>query len=100
MATGRISVVRICNFTCLLLTVEAFCDPGPSNIFMVQYATMSKEQLTIWTNAYNAALIGLLSSKMHVMERFTGNNVKVVTDQCIAFADQALRDVLAHEQND
>ena len=65
---------------------------------MVQYVSMSKEQLTIWINTYNAALIGLLSSKMHVMESFTGNNVKVVTDQCIAFADQALQDVIAQEQ--
>lgn len=65
---------------------------------MVQYAFMSKEHLTIWINTYNAALIGLLSSKMHVMESFTGNNVKVVTDQCIAFADQALQDVIAQEQ--
>ena len=53
---------------------------------------MTKEQLTIWTNAYNGALTGLLGGRQHEMERFTKNNVDVIANQCIAFADKALSD--------
>jgi hypothetical protein len=55
-----------------------------------------KEQLTVWTNAYNAALTGLLSAKAAHMERYTANNVGAITDQCKALADQALKDVAAY----
>ena len=30
------------------------------------------------------------------MERYTANNVGVITEQCKAFADQALKDVIAY----
>jgi hypothetical protein len=64
---------------------------------LVQYASMISraEQRTAWTNAYNAALTGLLSAKSAHMERYTENNVSVITEQCKAFADQALKDVAA-----
>jgi hypothetical protein len=55
-----------------------------------------KEQLTVWTNAYNAALTGLLSAKAAHMERYAANNVIAITDQCKALADQALKDVAAY----
>jgi len=55
-----------------------------------------KEQLTVWTNAYNAALTGLLGAKAAHMERYTANNVSMITDQCKALADQALKDVAAY----
>jgi hypothetical protein len=54
------------------------------------------EQQAVWTNAYNAVLTGLLSAKSAHMERYTANNVGVITEQCKAFADQALKDVVAH----
>jgi hypothetical protein len=54
------------------------------------------EQRTVWTDAYNAALTGLLSAKSAHMERYTANNVSVITEQCKAFADQALNDVVAY----
>jgi hypothetical protein len=47
------------------------------------------EQRTAWTNAYNAALTGLLSAKSAHMERYTATNVSVITEQCKAFADEA-----------
>jgi len=49
----------------------------------------------VWINAYNAAVTGLLSAKAPHMERYTENNVSVITEQCKAFADQALKDVAA-----
>jgi hypothetical protein len=52
------------------------------------------QQTTLWTNAYNAALTGLLASKMHHSENFSASNVYIVTNQCQAFADQALKDAL------
>jgi hypothetical protein len=54
------------------------------------------EQRTVWTNAYNAVLTGLLSAKSAHMERYTANNVGVITEQCKVFADQALKDVVAY----
>jgi hypothetical protein len=57
-----------------------------------------KERLTVWTNAYTAALTGLLSKKIHDMDRYTPNNVSAITDQCKAFADKALSDVAAHDE--
>jgi hypothetical protein len=65
---------------------------------LVQYAPMISrtEQRAAWTNAYNAALTGLLSAKSAHMERYTANNVSVITEQCKAFADQALKDVIAY----
>ena len=51
-----------------------------------------EEQLTVWANAYNATLIGLLSAKAGGMEIYTANNASVITDQCKALADQALKD--------
>ena len=53
------------------------------------------EQQAVWTNAYNAVLTGLLSAKATHMESYTENNVSVITEQCKAFADQALKDVAA-----
>jgi hypothetical protein len=55
-----------------------------------------EEQRTVWINAYNAAMTGLLSAKSAHMERYTENNVNVITEQCKAFADQALKDLAAH----
>lgn len=52
------------------------------------------QQTTLWTNAYNAALTGLLASKMHHSENFSASNVDIVTNQCKAFANQALKDAL------
>jgi hypothetical protein len=52
------------------------------------------QQTTLWTNAYNAALTGLLASKLHNAERFTENNVQSITQQGKAFANQALKDAL------
>ena len=49
------------------------------------------EQRTVWINAYNAAMTGLLSPKAAHME----NSVSVITEQCKAFADQALKEVAA-----
>jgi hypothetical protein len=56
-----------------------------------------EQQATFWANAYNAALTGLLASKSHHMEMFTKNNVSAVTNQCKAFADQALEDLKQHD---
>jgi hypothetical protein len=69
---------------------------GSANL--VQYASMISraEQRKVWTDAYNAALTGLLSAKSAHMERYTANNVSVITEQCKAFADQALNDVVAY----
>ena len=59
---------------------------------------MTREQQTVfWANAYNAALTGLLASGSHHMEMFTKNNVSAVTNQCKAFADQALEDLKQHD---
>ena len=38
---------------------------------------------------------GLLGAKAARMESYTENNVSVITEQCKAFADQALKDVAA-----
>ena len=57
-----------------------------------------KERLSVWTNAYAAALTGLLSKKIHDMDRYTPNKVSAITDQCKAFADKALSDVAAHDE--
>jgi hypothetical protein len=54
------------------------------------------EQRTVWINAYNAAMTGLLSAKAAHMERYTENNVSMITEQCKALADQALKDLAAH----
>jgi hypothetical protein len=59
-----------------------------------------EEQLTVWANAYNATLIGLLSAKAGGMEIYTANNASVITDQCKALADQALKDVVAYAAGD
>jgi len=65
---------------------------------VLQYASVISraEQQAVWTNAYNAVLTGLLSAKSAHMERYTANNVVVITEQCKAFADQALKDVVAY----
>jgi hypothetical protein len=47
---------------------------------------------------YTAALTGLLSKKIHDMDRYTPNNVSAIMDQCKAFADKALSDVEAHDE--
>ena len=52
------------------------------------------EQTFLWADAYNAALSGLLARKMDDCTHFSANNVHVLTDQCKAFADQALTDAL------
>ncbi len=52
------------------------------------------EQTFLWADAYNAALSGLLARKMDDCTQFSANNVHVLTDQCKAFADQALTDAL------
>ena len=52
-----------------------------------------QEKLTIWSNAYTAALTGLLSKRINDKERYTANNVSAITDQCKAFADRTLNDV-------
>jgi hypothetical protein len=54
------------------------------------------EQRTVWIDAYNAAMTGLLSTKAAHTERYTENSVGVITEQCKAFADQALKDVAAY----
>jgi hypothetical protein len=61
-----------------------------------------EQQQTVWANAYNAALTGLLAARMHEMDRFSANNVSGITEQCKAFADQALKDATTreHQQND
>ena len=61
-----------------------------------------EQQQTVWANAYNAALTGLLAARMHEMDRFSANNVGDITEQCKAFADQALKDATMreHRQND
>ena len=58
-----------------------------------------EEQITLWTSTYNAALTGLLASKMHQLDCFGANNVGVVTEQCKAFADQAVKDVAAYDRD-
>ncbi len=49
-----------------------------------------QEKLTIWSNAYTAALTGILSKKINDRDRYTANNVSAITDQCKAFADRTL----------
>lgn len=49
----------------------------------------------LWANAYNAALTGLLIRKTDQMTNFTDNDVRGITRQCKAFADQFLSDALA-----
>ena len=64
---------------------------------LARYVSMISraEQRTVWLNAYNAAMTGLLSAKAAHRESYTENNVSVITEQCKAFADQALKDVAA-----
>ena len=57
-----------------------------------------EEQERYWTNAYNAALTGLLASKTKAIE-FTANNLTIVTKQCKAFADQAVKDLEGLDEN-
>jgi hypothetical protein len=57
-----------------------------------------QEKLTVWSNAYTAALAGLLSKRINDRDRYTPNNVGAITDQCKAFADKALSDVAAHDE--
>jgi len=52
------------------------------------------EQTFLWAEAYHAALSGLLARKMDDCTYFKATNVHVLTDQCKAFADQALSDAL------
>jgi hypothetical protein len=52
------------------------------------------EQTFLWAEAYNAALSGLLARKIDDCTHFSANNVHVLTDQCKAFAEQALSDAL------
>ncbi|HET9376360.1 MAG TPA: hypothetical protein VFO40_15405, partial [Chthoniobacterales bacterium] len=70
-----------------------FCLVRP---ILLRYVSMISraEQRTVWINAYNAAMTGLLSAKAAHMESYT-ENVSVITEQCKAFADQALKDVAA-----
>jgi hypothetical protein len=72
-------------------TRRVFCRGSAS---LVQCGPMIRreEREEVWTDAYNAALTGLLAAKADGMERYTANNVSVVTDQCKALADQALKD--------
>jgi hypothetical protein len=49
------------------------------------------QQTTLWTNAYNAALTGLLASKMHHSENFSASNVDIVTNQCKAILERRAR---------
>jgi hypothetical protein len=67
-------------------------------LILVRYVSMisREEQRTMWINAYNAAMTGLLSAKAAHMERYTENSASVITEQCKAFADQALKDVAAY----
>jgi len=71
-----------------------FCLVRP---ILLRYVSMISraEQRTVWINAYNAAMTGLLSAKAAHMESYTENNVSVITEQCKAFAGQALKDVAA-----
>ena len=55
-----------------------------------------QEKLTVWSNAYTAALAGLLSKRINDRDRYTANNVNAITDQCKAFADRAVSDVAVH----
>ena len=48
------------------------------------------------SNAYTAALTGLLSKRINDRDRYTANNVSAITDQRKAFADRALSDVAVH----
>jgi hypothetical protein len=52
------------------------------------------EQTFLWAEAYHAALSGLLARKIDECTHFSANNVHVLSDQCKAFADQALTDAL------
>ena len=64
------------------------------------FPMMTREgQITLWTSTYNAALTGLLVSKMHQLGRFSANNVGVITEQCKAFADQAVKDVAEYDRD-
>jgi hypothetical protein len=58
-----------------------------------------EEQITLWSSTYKAALTGLLASKMHQLDRFSAHNVSVVTEQCKAFADQAVKDVAQYDRD-
>ena len=65
---------------------------GLANLVQCGPMISREEREEVWTDAYNAALTGLLAAKAGGMERYTANNVSVVTDQCKALADQALKD--------
>ena len=65
---------------------------GSANLVQCGPMISREEREEVWTDAYNAALTGLLAAKAGGMERYTANNVTVVTDQCKALADQALKD--------
>src|SRR5258708_17705449 len=71
-----------------------FCLVWP---ILLRYVSMISraEQRTVWINAYNAAMTGLLSAKAARVESYTENNVSVITEQCKACADQALKYVAA-----
>ena len=55
-----------------------------------------QEKLTFWSNAYTAALTGLLSKRINDRDRYTANNVSAIADQCKAFADRTLSDVAVY----
>ena len=67
---------------------------------------LREEQIDVWANAYNAALTGLLASKIYALDEagteqpwiFGPKNVQVITKQCKALADQALEDVRKFEK--
>jgi hypothetical protein len=58
-----------------------------------------EQQQKVWANAYNAALNGLLAARRHEMDRFSANTVSDITEQCKAFADQALKDATTREHH-
>jgi hypothetical protein len=58
-----------------------------------------EEQFKVWISTYNAALTGLLASRVHEMEGFSPNSVNVVTELCKAFAHQALKNSVGCDRN-
>jgi hypothetical protein len=54
-----------------------------------------EEQQTVWIDAYNAALTGLLSSRTS-QARPSEGDIQVIAGQCRAFADQAVKDADAY----
>jgi len=55
----------------------------------------AQEDLTIWANAYNAALTGILSTIKSQPAAASGD-IANIAGSCRAFADQALKDAQAH----